>query len=87
MPEDYATKDDIKKLEQRLYGQIPKQFEDDIGDLGHIQRSLRNIEKQQDEILGWKKRVTSIPAKVIMGLSAIGIFIAALNGILNLMGM
>lgn len=84
--EDYATKDDIKKLEERLYGHLPPLFENDIGDMGHIRKDISTVQKQQTEILEWKKRVTSIPAKIVMGLMALGVVIAAINGIMNLAG-
>ena len=86
MPEDYATKKDIQKLIDRLYGQIPKQFEDDIGDIGHIQTALEMIKGQQKEVLAWQKRLSGVPAKIIMGVSFIGMLIAGLNGMFNLLG-
>ena len=65
MPDDYATKQDIDKLTARLYGRIPPEFESDIGDIGLIRKTLAEIQKQQTEIADWKRRLTSLPAKII----------------------
>jgi len=86
MPDKYASKQDIRKLVDRLYGQIPRQFEDDIGDIGHIQAALETIKGQQKEMLTWQRRLSGVPAKIIMAVSFIGMLIAGLNGMFNLLG-